>query len=57
MNSAARLVLWALEAQLDRIVLARFTPDFRELLDAARKRVVAAKIDLDYVAGDEGSVR
>jgi hypothetical protein len=51
LNSAERLVLWRLEALLDPQVCEVFAPDYRARLDNARKRIVAAHIDLDYDAG------
>lgn len=39
-HEAERLVLWALEGRLEKQLRQQFSPDYKKLLDAARKRLV-----------------
>jgi hypothetical protein len=42
LDSAERSVLWRLEAKLEQHLLEVFAPNYRELLDEARQKVLAS---------------
>jgi hypothetical protein len=42
LDSAERLVLWRLEAKLEERLVEVFAQNYRELLDEARRRVLAS---------------